>query len=68
LAYTFCQVPVIYTLSDKDNYILLELSDGSKVELDDNVLDEKQSNPIINRNGKIVKIEVFINNNNLIIS
>jgi hypothetical protein len=68
LAYTFCQVPVIYTLSDKDNHILLELSDGSKVELDGNMLDEKQSNPIFNRNGKIVKIEVFIQNNNLTIS
>ena len=63
LAYTFCQVPVIYTLSDKDNHILLEHSDGSKVELDGNVLDEKQSNPIFNRDGKTVKIEVFMHNN-----
>ena len=63
LAYTFCQVPVIYTLSDKDNHILLELSDGSKVELDGNVLDEKQSNPVFNRDGIIVQIEVFMHNN-----
>ena len=63
LAYTFCQVPVIYTLSDKDNHILLENSDGSKVELDGNVLDEKQSNLIFNRDGKIVQIEVYMHNN-----
>ncbi len=63
LAYTFCQVPVIYTLSDKDNHILLELSDGSKVELDGNVLDEKQSNLIFNRDGKTAQIKVFMNNN-----
>ena len=63
LAYTFCQVPVIYTLSDKHNHILLELSDGSKVELDGNVLDEKQSNLIFNRDGKTAQIKVFMNNN-----
>jgi hypothetical protein len=63
LAYTFCQVPVIYTLSDKDNHILLDNTDGSKVELDGNVLDKKQSNPIFNRDGKIAQIKVFMHNN-----
>jgi midasin (ATPase involved in ribosome maturation) len=63
LAYTFCQVPVIYTLSDKNNHILLESTDGSKVELDGNMLDKKLSNPIFNRDGKTVQIKVFIHNN-----
>jgi hypothetical protein len=50
-------------LSDKDNHILLDNTDGSKVELDGNVLDKKQSNPIFNRDGKIAQIKVFMHNN-----
>ena len=65
LAYTFCQVPVIYTLSDRESHIILEYSDGSRVELDSNRLDEKQSSYIFNRDNTIIQISVFIHTKSL---
>ena len=65
LAYTFCQVPVIYTLSDTESRIILDCNDGSRVELESNRLDENQSSYIFSRDNRITQINVFIHTNSL---
>jgi len=65
LAYTFCQVPVIYTLSDTESRIILDCNDDSRVELESNRLDEKQSSYIFNRDNRITRINVFIHTKSL---
>jgi hypothetical protein len=65
LAYTFCQVPVIYTLSDTESRIILDCNDDSRVELESNRLDEKQSSYIFNRDNRITQINVFIHTKSL---
>ena len=65
LAYTFCQVPVIYTLSDTETCIILDNNDGSRIELKSNRLDEKQSSYIFNRDNRITQINVFIHTKSL---
>jgi len=66
LAYTFCQVPIIYILSDTESRIILDNNDGSRVELESNRLDEKQSSHIFNRDSRITQISVFIHTKSLI--
>ena len=65
LAYTFCQVPVVYTLSDNKNLTILNCNDGSMIELEGNRLDNKHSSYIFERNNKIIKISVSIYNKSL---
>jgi hypothetical protein len=60
LAYTFCQIPVIYTLSNKDSGISLLHNDGSKIELEGNQLNKKQSDHIFNRDNIVTQISVSI--------
>jgi len=65
LAYTFCQVPIIYTLSDTETRIILDCNDGSRVDLESNRLDKKQSSYIFNRDNSITQIRVFIHTKSL---
>jgi len=65
LAYTFCQVPIIYVLSDTESRIILDNNNGSRVELESNRLDEKQSSHIFNRDSRITQISVFIHTKSL---
>ena len=58
LAYTFCQVPVIYTLTGEENSLKLEHNDGSIVELDGNALRKKDSRHIFNRDNAIKQINL----------
>ena len=58
LAYTFCQVPVIYTLTGGENSLKLEHNDGSIVELDGNTLRKKDSRHIFNRDSAIKQINL----------
>ena len=58
LAYTFCQVPVIYTLTGGENSLKLEHNDGSIVELDGNTLRKKDSSHIFNRDSAIKQINL----------
>ena len=61
LAYTFCQVPIVYKLSKSKSKIILYLKDGLKTTIDSNTLTKKQSRYIFNRENKIIQIDVFIN-------
>ncbi|MGB0495980.1 MAG: hypothetical protein ACPGJI_06460, partial [Kangiellaceae bacterium] len=59
LGFTYCQVPVIYTLS-KEIGISITKQDGTKVKLVGNVIDRETSKAIFNKTGDVVKIEVSL--------
>ena len=58
MAFTYCQIPVIYKQSDKDE-LRVSFSDGSKQILSGNKLDKPLSEQISNRSGNIDQIEVL---------
>ena len=60
LAYTFCQVPVIYTLSQKDTYIELILNEDSRIKIHSDKIGEEMSKTIFNREGAVQQIYLFI--------
>ncbi|MDX1284909.1 MAG: hypothetical protein R3182_07855, partial [Draconibacterium sp.] len=60
LAFTFCQVPVIYTLSS-ENKITVYWNDGRKNEIQGNILNAELSNKIFNRTGEIRQITFNLN-------
>jgi hypothetical protein len=59
LCFTFCQVPVIYRLS-QDNYMEVEKKGGQLITNDSLQLDEELSAHIFNRTGEITKITVHV--------
>ncbi len=61
LAYTFCQVPIIYTLSKNEKNITLILNDDAKVTITGDIIDKKMSQSIFNRQGRVIKIQYNIN-------
>ena len=65
LAYTFCQVPIVYTLSQLSSSVTLFLKDDTKVTMKGNTIDKKNSKYIFERVGMIKKIEYSINNNKI---
>jgi hypothetical protein len=58
LAFTFCQIPVVYHLSAK-NFIIVTDRDG-KSEIDGLILDASISSAIFNRNGCIIQLDVYL--------
>lgn len=64
LAFTYCQVPVIYTYGNVDK-MAITFDDESKVELEKLSLNEEQSREIFARTGKIVRINVLIKESKL---
>ena len=70
LAYTFCQIPIVYTLSKQDCRINLILKDNSNIKIEGNSIDQKRSRSIFNRDGSVTQIqfqvhEKFLFNNNI---
>jgi len=59
IGFTYCQVPVIYTLSNKEK-IVITLNDGSKKEMDSLKLDLETSHLLFSRSGNIDTIQVFL--------
>lgn len=57
LAFTYCQVPIIYRLATKSS-VQLDFEDGSNRNEEGLVLDAMTSRLIFERTGKIVKIQV----------
>ena len=55
LAFTYCQVPVVYRLSEKP-FLALETSDGRKLRQEALSLDERVSRAIFERTGKVTAI------------
>jgi len=60
LAFTYCQVPIIYHISDKD-YIEVIFKDGTSSKIDALVIDLKTSEKIFKRTGDIVQINAYVN-------
>ena len=61
LAYTLCQVPIVYNLSNKGYNLKLTLSDNSKMQIESNKIDKEMSRSIFNREGLIKMIELEVN-------
>jgi uncharacterized protein YacL (UPF0231 family) len=59
IAFTYCQVPFVYTLSNQPGITLL-FSDGTKKEIEGIELNEKLSDSIFSREGKIELVKVSI--------
>jgi hypothetical protein len=58
-AITYCQVPFIFNLSDTEKIVVFN-EDGEEIKLNNLELEEKLSQSIFNREGKIRQVEVFI--------
>ena len=63
LAFTLCQVPIIYTLTDEQSHVRVEWRDGSIEAHSERVLSQQQSTALFNRTDAIQKIEVSLNKN-----
>ena len=59
LAFTFCQVPVIYSTNTESN-IEIHYADGSQKKISGNTLDHQSSQHIFNRNGLIDRLIVSV--------
>ena len=59
IAFTFCQVPVVYSFSI-DNKILITLKDCSLIEVPGLTLNEEYSNEVFSRSGEVKRIDVLI--------
>jgi hypothetical protein len=64
LAFTYCSVPVIYSLSDSPDKVAVHYADGIRQEMTGKILTEEISSQIFKRTGKIERLEVFFNPNN----
>ncbi|MEX2604860.1 MAG: hypothetical protein WD361_11680, partial [Gracilimonas sp.] len=64
LSFTFCQVPILYTLSDK-NYIEVTFNDGSSKNMETLKLDAETSNNLFQRTGIVKQINVSLRNDGL---
>jgi hypothetical protein len=59
MAFTYIQIPIIYTLSDKDQ-ITITLKNDERKTINGSELKLDISRSIFNRTGEITKIEVLI--------
>lgn len=64
-AITYCQVPFIFGLSDK-NKIIIHLKSGEAIETKILEISEEVSQSIFNRSGKIDSVEVLLDNNKIL--
>ncbi len=64
LAFTICQVPVVYSIDEKE-HIVITNKDGSTETLEELNLDAEQSASVFKRSGHINKIEVKVSTRTL---
>jgi len=57
LAFTYCQVPIVYRIAKHDSFTLY-YSDGSTRRLEGTALDRESSNEIFRRSGRIARVDV----------
>jgi hypothetical protein len=60
LAFTICQTPVVYSLSETEK-ITVHFADGKKKEMSGNTLNQEISTLLFKRTGEIEKVEISIN-------
>ncbi|MHC1778389.1 MAG: hypothetical protein AB9834_23510 [Lentimicrobium sp.] len=61
LGFTFCQVPVLFSASDKDK-ISVTMADGKQYFIEDHTIGREISTKIFNRSGDIARIDVSFRN------
>ena len=59
LAFSYCQVPIIYQLSEGEGVEII-LKDGKTQQSDTRILDQTTCNELFSRSGQIQKIKVKI--------
>jgi len=59
LAFTYCQIPIIYKLSEKEG-LNIHFSEGSILELNERNLDAPTSKMVFERTGEIKQIVVTL--------
>lgn len=59
IAFTICQVPFIYRVSDSHNISVI-MNDKKQINTEDLEINEELSHSIFNREGKIKQVEVFL--------
>ncbi|NNE27142.1 MAG: hypothetical protein HKN09_09885 [Saprospiraceae bacterium] len=64
IAFTYCQVPIIYTISDKSG-LKITTSDNQNVQMEGQQLPRELSESIFQRTGKIVRIDVNVKESTL---
>jgi hypothetical protein len=64
LCFTYCQVPIVYTISEEES-LKVTFKDGSTKMLDNLSLDAKTSEYVFNRSGEVVQIDVDIKGSHL---
>jgi len=64
LCFTYCQVPVIYTIADEDS-LTVDFSNGTSKTFNNLSLDVEISNQVFNRNGEVVQLNVQITKDRL---
>ncbi len=64
LVFTYCQIPVIYTLADKQG-VKINLSDGNFIQTEGFCIDKKLSEKIFERTGEVVSMTVYLKENQL---
>jgi hypothetical protein len=64
LAFTVCQVPVVYRLSEQ-NGLTATLKNGQQQSFESTTLDEALSNEVFDRTGKVEKLTVHLNSKGL---
>ncbi len=60
LAFTYCQVPIVYNISDKDSLKVI-FSDGKSKIIDSLMIDSQTSDKIFKRTGEVIQIQAYIN-------
>ena len=60
LAFTYCQVPIVYNISDKDS-LKVTFSDGKSKIIDSLMIDSETSDKIFKRTGEVIQIQAYIN-------
>jgi hypothetical protein len=60
IAYTYCQVPIIYKMAESDS-LTIGFTDGTEKSMDTLCLDHKLSESIFKRKGEVSRIEVALN-------
>ena len=64
LGFTYCQVPVVYQISEKDS-LEISFKDGSSKTFNSLMIDESTSEQIFMRTGEVTQIIAQVNSNNL---
>ncbi len=59
LAFTYCQVPVIYTIATRSS-MTLYYRDGSKEDFESTILDQERSSKIFNRTNEVEHLQVYL--------